>query len=44
MLTLLLAFINAKYKADFAFLFLFTFILDAEIISVVAQLLDKGGK
>ena len=40
MLTLLLAFINAKYKHDYVWLFFFTVILDVELFNLLAALVE----
>lgn len=41
MLTLLLAYIDAKYKGEFYFMYLFTLNMDWAIIEGVLGLLDK---
>lgn len=42
MLTILLAFINAKYKHDYQILFVFTFFLDIFLIDLAIAMI-KGG-
>ncbi len=37
MITLLLAFIEAKYKANFSLLYLVTFIIDLEIVEMICR-------
>lgn len=43
MITLLLAWINAKYKWNYDLLFVGTFVLDGKIIEIIAQILKNKG-
>lgn len=43
MITLLLAWINVKYKWDYELLFVGTFILDGKIIEIIVQILKNKG-
>lgn len=41
MITLLLAFMDAKYKANFSLLYLLTFIIDLEILELIYEIWKK---